>query len=136
MTRLRYLALAMVMLAIPALATNYYVSTSGLDSHTGLASSCADTAHAWLTIGKAVSTYAAGDTVNVCDGTYAENLTLLTSGTSGSRAVFQSVNKWGAKVTGSGTTAPAIQVRTSNYVDIVNFEVTNATGYMGIEMLA
>ena len=123
--RTKLIAALLVLLGcIPASAATYYVSPSGLDSHTGLASSCADTAHAWLTIGKAVSTYAAGDTVNVCDGTYSENPSLTTAGTSIAPVVFQSVNKYGAHITpveASGTNLINIGAA---WITVQNFDIT------------
>ena len=105
-------------------ASNYYVSPSGLDSHSGLASSCADTGNAWKTIGHAAATYAAGDTLNVCDGTYAEGFTLSTNGTAGAPVVFQSVNKWGAKVTPRDVSGTNLVNIGGNYVTFKNFDVT------------
>ena len=89
--------LAVLLLCGLSHAATYYVSPSGLNTHSGLAASCADTANAWQTISKAASTYVAGDTVNVCDGTYNEIFTLSRAGT------FQSVNKWGAHIAPTNT---------------------------------
>ena len=75
-------------------AATYYVRTDGNDSNTGTADSAGG---AWLTIGKAASTAAAGDTVNVAAGTYAEHVSLLTSGSSGNRITFQGTRGGGGE---------------------------------------
>jgi hypothetical protein len=109
-------------------ATTYYVAKGGSDAHTGLASSCADTANAFLTIGKAAAIYAAGDTVNVCDGIYAESFTLGTNGTAGSPVIFQSVNKYGASIAPSSTPGNGTVVNIgSNYTTWKGFDVTGTT---------
>jgi hypothetical protein len=59
------------------MATYYVIGAGGSDSNGGTN----DTSDGWATIGKAASTVAAGDTVNVkATGTYAENVTLTTPG--------------------------------------------------------
>jgi len=59
-------------------AATYYVRTNGNDANAGTS----DTAGgAWLTVGKAASTVAAGDTVYIRAGTYSEEVVLTTSGT-------------------------------------------------------
>jgi hypothetical protein len=117
------LALALCFCA-SAHAATYYVAKGGLDAHTGLAANCADTANAWLTIGHAVSSYAAGDTVNVCDGTYAEQLSPATNGSAGNIVTFQSVNKWGAKLTPADCSGCNLINIGANYFTFKNFEVT------------
>lgn len=63
--------------------TTYYVRKTGLDTNDGLTP-----AAAFLTIDKAANTVAAGDTVYIGAGTYAELVTMDTSGASGSVISF------------------------------------------------
>jgi hypothetical protein len=112
-------------------AADYYVAPTGSDSNNGSLGS------PWATINHADSVVVAGDTVHVLPGTYPESVQMTgASGTANAHITFISDTRWGAVVTGNGSTAPAWQVRTANYVDIVNFEITNSTGYIGIELLA
>ncbi len=60
------------------LGATYYVRTTGSDLADGMS---AETA--WKTVGKAVSTMSAGDTVYVGAGTYNQKLTIEADGTSG-----------------------------------------------------
>jgi hypothetical protein len=55
------------------------------------------------------------------------------SGSASARIRFISTSQWGAKIIGNGTLADAFMVR-SNYIDVVGFEVTDTTGYQGIEL--
>lgn len=63
-------------------ATIYYVRTDGLDSHAGTGYQAAN---AFLTIAKALSVVAAGDTIRVASGTYREILAPSTAGTNGNQ---------------------------------------------------
>jgi hypothetical protein len=78
--------------------TQYYVATTGNDS-TGTGA----IGNPWLTIAKAATVVVAGDTVNVLPGMYilTSQLTLTTSGTSGSPITYQSTVLWGAHLLGS-----------------------------------
>jgi hypothetical protein len=84
----------------------------------------------------------AGDTVTVEDGTYAETVNLQHGGSSeGTRVIFQSQNKWGAKIVPTAAQITALSDILVNigapYVTFKNFEVNgvnqatsdgNATG--------
>jgi hypothetical protein len=59
-------------------AATLYVATTGSDSRTYVEAQ--NPATPWATIGKAATLVAAGDTVNVAAGTYAESVTLTISG--------------------------------------------------------
>lgn len=68
-------------------AATYYVRTDGSNSNTGTTDSAGG---AWLTVQKAASTVAAGDTVIVKAGTYGERVWVNgANGTSGSPITFQ-----------------------------------------------
>lgn len=64
------------------LATNYYVATTGNNSHNGSLST------PWKTIQKAAAVAGAGDHVYVKKGTYYNNVVIANSGTSGSWLTF------------------------------------------------
>lgn len=64
-------------------AATYYVRKSGSDGAAGTSP-----ATAWATLGRAVATAGAGDRVVVGAGTYSEQVTLATSGASGSPLQF------------------------------------------------
>lgn len=66
------------------MATYYVDAATGNDTDDGLSE-----ANAWLTLGKAASTVAAGDKVNVKAGTYNEIVTLATSGTADNEIVWE-----------------------------------------------
>lgn len=72
--------------------TTYFVRMTGSDSNNGLTA-----AAAFLTLGKAATIVAAGDTVWVGAGVYRETLTISTSGTNGSPVT------WTADVDGAQT---------------------------------
>ena len=111
-------------------AIDYYVSTKGSDSNSGSKS------FPFRTIQHAADVVNAGDIVHVLPGTYAEAVEIKTSGNSSNRIRFISDSQWAATVTGNGTVNYSFMVRQANYIDIVGFEVTNKTGYQGIELYA
>ena len=108
--------------------TDYYVSTSGSDHNSGTKSS------PFRTIQHAANIVDPGDVVHVLSGTYAEAVEVTRNGTSSARIRFISDSQWGAKITGNGTIADAFMVHGANYIDVVGFEVTNQSGYQGIEL--
>ncbi len=111
-------------------ANNYYVATAGDDGNDG------SSTKPWRTIGHSATMVGPGDTVHVLPGVYNESVFLENGGTASDRVRFVSETSWAAKVTGDGTGNPAIQIRKADYVDIVGFEVTNVSGYVGIESLS
>lgn len=77
----------LLMGAIQVNAATYYVSSSGNDGNIG------NQLSPWLTVGKATSTAAAGDTVHIVGPTvYAEVVTVAHSGSSGSPIIFKGDN--------------------------------------------
>jgi phage baseplate assembly protein W len=102
----------------------YYVSTSGNDSNPGTIGS------PWRTIQKAANTAAAGDTVNVRGGTYAETIEVNVSGSSGAFITFQSYTGETAIIDGTTLTvgSPAqdmIFMEDRSYIRWQNFEICN-----------
>lgn len=67
-----------------ALGVDYYVATTGDDSHPGTE------ARPWRTVQKAANTMVAGDTVFIRAGTYVERVTPTQSGTDGGYITYQS----------------------------------------------
>ena len=79
-------------------AATYFVAKTGNNRNPGTA------AAPWLTVQRAADTVAAGDTVNVAAGTYAEKATISASGTGAAKISFQatgSVTIGGFYVTGA-----------------------------------
>ena len=110
-------------------ATYYYVSPSGLDTNAGTRAS------PFKTITKAASVATAGDTVHVAPGTYAEDITITTSGTASSRIRFVSDTKWGAKIIPSTAAHDDIVWKVNgDYVDIEGFDIS-ASGHQEIASL-
>jgi hypothetical protein len=114
---------SIVCLFMSANAADYWVSPSGLDTHSGTQAS------PYKTIGKAVSMVASGGTVHVAPGTYAENVHTTQYGTSTARIRYVSDSAWGAKIVGNGT--EAMWTNDGDYVDIKGFDITG-TGRLGI----
>ncbi len=104
------------------LATTYYVRTDGNNSHTGTTNSAGG---AWLTIAKAASTMAAGDTVRVQPGDYNENVSVTVSGTAGNFITYLA----DGAVSSRGFSLP-----NTSYIRISGFEIyhTSTTYANGI----
>ena len=111
---------AMLLLSVPSLCADYYVSPRGADSNPGTVK------RPFRTIQRAANIVHAGDTVNVADGTYNEcNVSLNNSGTSNAPIRFQSQNKWGAKLAIPLSCDVGFNVRGS-FVVIKNFDISGA----------
>ena len=123
-----FVANLLIIASTTAWATDYYVSTSGNDRNSGSKSS------PFRTIQHAANIVNPGATVHVLPGTYAEAVEVTRNGTASARIRFISESQWAAKITGNGTIADAFMVHGANYIDVVGFEVTNGTGYQGIEL--
>jgi hypothetical protein len=98
-----------------ASAADYYVSTVGSDTNTGLSE-----AQAWQTIQHAASSVIAGDIVHVLAGTYNEAVTISKSGTADQRIIFQGENYPTVDTTGTGFKI------NGDYVTITGFSIKNA----------
>ena len=88
-------AIIVALLAEPAGAANYYVSTTGSNANAGTS-----LASPFLTIQQAANVAQAGDNVYVRGGTYRETVTVAHSGTSGSPITFQPYRNEPVTVTG------------------------------------
>jgi len=108
--------------------TNYYVAPTGSDSNTG------DITHPFLTIGKADTVVAPGDTVNVLPGTYITPasgffyLSTVTSGTTGAHITYISTVKWGALVRTNNVNGASVGrcwQNNGDYVDIIGFDISS-----------
>lgn len=118
-------ALLLMLLALPAAATTYYVRTDGNNANAGTTDSAAG---AWLTVQKAADTIVAGDTVYVGNGVYAESVTINSGdGSAGNYKKFV------------GATTPSVVKFTvqDQYVWIEGFTVSNMTvNATGIQLKA
>ena len=116
-------ASAVVVIAPPASAFDYYVSPGGSDSNDGSA------AHPWATINHADSVIGPGSTVHVAPGTYKTTITTSSNGTANAPITYISDVEWGAKIVGdyTGATPDFVWFGTGNYVNIKGFEVTAST---------
>lgn len=107
-----------------ALASTYYVSTTGSDL-----SGDGSSGNPWATCGKAATIAVAGDTVKVATGLYAERITTTTSGTAGNPITFSGP----FAVSGSMRTATNYGFNvTANYVTVQFFACSNnivSSGY-------
>ncbi|HVT08107.1 MAG TPA: right-handed parallel beta-helix repeat-containing protein, partial [Polyangia bacterium] len=108
--------------SVAAYATAYSVSPTGSDTASGLA------AAPWRTLQRALDTVKPGDTVTVEDGTYAGLACDTVSGTAAAPIVFQSRNKWGAKITSANGDSPQdfVQFSSCSYITFDGFEVSGA----------
>lgn len=108
---MKQLSLLLCLFAWSSQAATYFVSTSGNDG-TGTGSFGAP----WRTVQKSANTVAAGDIVYVLSGTYEEQVTVPTSGTSSSAMIwFVSTN--GAVIRG-------FSLSSKNWIGIKGFEIT------------
>src|SRR5262245_49994211 len=106
-----------------ALAADRYVAPGGDDAADG------SQAAPWATIGFSATQVAAGDTVHVAPGTYAESITSSASGADGAPIVFVSDTPWGAKLDATGNYTG--WHNTGDWVEIVGFDVSGSD-YLGI----
>lgn len=82
--RVALLSVVALLATAPAVrAAIYYVATSGSDTNAGTSAGAP-----WRTIAKATSTVTAGDQVRIANGTYAETLTPVASGTAANRITY------------------------------------------------
>ena len=104
-SRLRRLLAASLFLLVAAptvlFATDYYVSPSGNDTHSGTSPG-----EAFATIQKAASIMTAGDTCHIREGVYRETVTPVNSGTSGAPIRFVRYQDEVVEVTGLDILSP------------------------------
>ena len=96
----------------------FYVSPGGSDSNAGSASS------PWHSIHAAAQRLQAGDTAILMDGVYEEgSIRFGTSGTADNRITLKAQNKWGAILSSTSSTDPAISVNAS-YITIEDLRIS------------
>ena len=133
------LLLVVVMPSLDAYAATYYVRPDGHDSASGLNNTSDAAAGAWRTLQKAANTVAAGDTVNVSDGSYA-GFMLQTSGTPTQPITFEALDHGANITTRNPTTADGINIESwsggaASYIIVDGFNVYNQSR-MGIRAIA
>ena len=116
----RYLA-ALLFLASPTFATDYFVKIGGNDGLDGQS-----LPNAWATLGHAADVVNPGDTVHVEDGSYT-GFYLSRSGTAGHPITFVADGANVQITADNGTTPDGINVEGAAYVVIDGFTVNNRT---------
>ena len=108
----------------PAAGNVYYVAPHGDDANPGTEGL------PWRTVGKAAATLAAGDTVLIGAGTYAEMLVPAHSGSSGAPITFASRPGHRVTLDGSSLVIPEwdglVNLVNLSWINIVGLEVANA----------
>jgi parallel beta-helix repeat protein len=132
---MKHLLVSLVLLqCYPARATTYFVSAIGSDSNAGTQ------AQPFRTIQRAADLVSPGDRVIVNDGTYRGSssnttpiVTINRGGNARNYVIFQSANKWGAKLDGQNRLSVGVAFgKGVSYVRIQNFEIYGiATGAPG-----
>lgn len=110
-----------MLVASSAAAATRYVAKGGADS-----GDCTMQSKPCLTIAHGISTMAGGDTLIVGDGTYAETIRDMPSGTAAAYTTIRAANDWGVLIDGSGfsnTFKYGIYVGMKSYVQIRGFHV-------------
>ena len=115
------LAIALLVAAPKAQATDYWVSPSGNDASTGLS-----LATAWATLVHAAGQVGAGDTVHVQPGSY-QGFYLDTSGAPGNPIVFVATGPGVAIPADNPITPDGINIEGADHVVIDGFTVSGRT---------
>lgn len=119
--------LLMFLTVSTAYATNYYVAKTGSNANAGTL------AAPWLTIGKAASTLAPGDTVFVRSGTYNEHITPAVSGSATSKILYKEYPGDTVVIDGTGTVGwdwdGVFSLVNRNYIEISGFRIINSRGF-------
>lgn len=119
-------------LVVPELVrTHLYLAPNGSDSNPGTR------AEPFRTLARAAQVVTPGTTVHVAPGIYSGGVRTTTSGTPEARIVFQSTERWGARI------VPPLDARQSaawdnrgSYVDIVGFEIDGTQYQSGMKWLS
>lgn len=103
-------------------AANRYVATTGNDG----GNDCTEEASPCKTIRHGIDAMSGGDTLIIGDGTYAESITGMPSGSPGAYTTIRAANDWGVLIDGSGFPDNyrfGINVTGNSYVTIRGFRV-------------
>jgi len=119
-------------LVVPELVrTHVYLAPTGSDSNPGTR------AEPFRTLARAAQVATPGTTVHVGPGMYSGGVRSNASGTAEARIVYQSTERWGAKI------VPPLEARQSaawdnrgNYVDIIGFEIDGSQYQSGMKWLS
>ena len=119
-------------LVVPELVrTHLHVAPNGSDSNPGTR------AEPFRTLARAAQVVTPGTTVHVAPGIYSGGVRTTASGTLEARIIFQSTERWGAKI------VPPLDARQSaawdnrgNYVDIIGFEIDGTQYQSGMKWLS
>lgn len=123
----RFILSALLLFALNARATTYFVDTNGVDTNSGTSTNAP-----WLTIQHAADTVMPGDTVFVRGGVYNERVTFNVSGNAGGSVTFQNYPGETPVVDGTGLAIPTLAYATglfeftnASYIRIQGFEIRN-----------
>jgi len=119
-------------LVVPELVrAHLYLAPNGSDSNPGTR------AEPFRTLARAAQVATPGTTVHVAPGIYSGGVRTATSGTAEARIVFQSTERWGARI------VPPLDARQSaawdnrgNYIDIIGFEIDGTQYQSGMKWLS
>ncbi len=115
-------ALAALSVSSSVSAATRYVATTGVDA----ANNCTNEGKPCRSITRGIATLAAGDTLIVGDGTYAESITNMPSGTAAAYTTIRAAHDWGVLIDGSAfpnTFRDGIRVSAKSYVHLRGFRV-------------
>ena len=121
--KIRFLtAVLLTILSGPVLAADYWVAPDGDDDNAGSA------AYPWQTISHAAVIAAAGDTVHVLPGTYAESVRFVNPGSAGALIRFVAEGAVTVDASGSdwGLFVDGYEDENGRYVELDGFTVTGA----------
>lgn len=100
-------------------AAEYYVATTGSDSNSG------SETLPWRTIQTSMAKLKPGDTLNVTDGTYSENLIPKISGTAQLPILVRAITPFAVTIDGGGV-GQALSIRGVSYLVFEGFKLKNA----------
>jgi parallel beta-helix repeat protein len=113
-------------LVIPEVVrADLYVAPTGSDSNPGTQE------EPFRTVTRAAQVVTPGTTVHVAPGIYGGSFKTMVSGTAEARIIFESTEKWGAKIVPPlNSTSSTAWLNRGSYVDIIGFEV-DGSQYQG-----
>lgn len=111
----------MTLAGFAANAATLYVATNGTDS-----GDCTDRAKPCRSITYGIAAMSGGDTLIIGDGTYAESIKDMPSGSAGAYTTIRAANDWGVLIDGSGfpnTFQFGISIGSKSYVAVRGFRI-------------